>query len=62
MRLIVAKWHNGAHAMDKRPSSIPNWLSVDLTLIAIGIVLAVFGVWLGYADIQPFQALATGLR
>jgi hypothetical protein len=48
--------------MGEQPSGIPKWLSVDLTLIAIGIVLATLGVWLGYAEIQPFQILVTGLR
>ena len=59
---IVAYWRNGARAMDKQPSGIPKWLSVDLTLIAVGIFLAVLGVWLGYADTKPFHILATGLR
>lgn len=48
--------------MDEQRSGIPKWLSVDLTLITIGIVLAMLGVWLGYADIQPLHIVATGLR
>lgn len=41
-----------AKTMDEHPSArIPKWLIVDLTLIVVGFVLAVLGVWLGLADI-----------
>lgn len=48
--------------MDEQSSGIPKWLSVDLTLIAIGVVLTMLGVWLGYADTQPLHLLATSLK
>jgi hypothetical protein len=49
--------------MDEHPSArVPKWLIVDLTLIMVGLGLAVLGVWLGYADILPLHIAPTGLR
>jgi hypothetical protein len=46
--------------MDDQQSGMPNWLRLDLTIIAVGLVLVLLGVWLGYADIQPLHILAKG--
>jgi hypothetical protein len=46
--------------MDKQPSRIPFWLTIDVTLVVIGLVLVSVGVWLGFTEIQPFNLVAKG--
>ena len=46
--------------MDDQQSGIPSWLRLDLTIIAIGLVLILLGVWLGLMDLPPLKLLAKG--
>ena len=46
--------------MDKQPSRIPFSLTIDVTLIVIGLVLVSVGIWLGFTEIQPFNLVAKG--
>ena len=45
--------------MDKQPQTkIPLWLTVDVTIIVIGVVLVSLGAWLGFSDVQPLHLFA----
>ena len=47
--------------MDEQPRTrIRLWLTVDVPLIIIGLILVSVGVWLGFTEIQPFNLLAKG--
>ena len=50
----------GCGQMDKQPSRIPFSLTIDVTLIVIGLVLVSVGIWLGFTEIQPFNLVAKG--
>jgi len=45
----------GCGLIDKQPSRIPFSLTIDVTLIVIGLVLVSLGIWLGFAELQPFN-------
>jgi thiamine transporter ThiT len=39
--------------MKKQLRRIPKWLSVDLTLIAVSVIILAAGVWIGLAGMPP---------
>jgi hypothetical protein len=39
--------------MDKQPQRIPTWLSIDLTIIAVSVIIIAVGVWIGFEG-PPF--------
>jgi hypothetical protein len=33
--------------MDEQPSTFPTWLTIDLTVIAVSVVIIGIGIWIG---------------
>ena len=46
--------------MDDQQSGLPNWLRLDLTIIAVGLVLVLLGAWLGFMDLPSLNLMAKG--
>ena len=34
--------------MDKQPQRIPTWLSIDLAILAVSVIIIAAGVWIGF--------------
>lgn len=47
--------------MDQQPKTkIPLWLTTDILLIVVGLIVVSLGAWLGLMDMQPLHLLAKG--
>ncbi len=47
--------------MDEQPpKQMPLWLTIDVTLIVVGLIVVCLGAWLGFMDLPPLNLLAKG--
>jgi hypothetical protein len=45
--------------MDQQPKTkIPLWLTTDILLIVVGLILVSLGAWLGFMEFQPLNLVA----
>ena len=43
--------------MDKQPQRIPTWLSIDLAILAVSVIIIAFGVWMGFEVVSQAMLL-----